>query len=222
MELIKEITIPEKTSLIFFHSGPAMYKFAYDYVQKYRKEALDEFWKVTEKAAEVVITEHFFVREHLWCVYVAGFSASVIAKKLPALLLAHGIEDEDTNYLEYDPDLPLETVFKVFGNVNKANSVRRLRALIKEITWPEFYATRVKDRDPKQLSGLPGIGDILACHLARNLGNKNLVKPDIHLQRLSNKYGYKNPLEMVKSLSDEPPGKVDLILWLASVDNGTL
>ena len=62
---------------------------------------------------------------------------------------------------------------------------------------------------------LPWIGHITKYHLARNLGI-DTVKPDRHLVRLSERFGYGNPLAMCEDIQkeiNERLGVIDVILW---------
>lgn len=65
------------------------------------------------------------------------------------------------------------------------------------------------------LKQLPWIGDITKYHLARNLGI-DCAKPDRHLFRLAEKYGFANTHEMcdyIASHTGDRIGSIDVILW---------
>lgn len=66
------------------------------------------------------------------------------------------------------------------------------------------------------LETLPWIGPITKYHLARNIGI-DTVKPDRHLVRLAEQFGYKSPLEMCRDIQDNiyytKLGTIDVILW---------
>ena len=223
MEPIQKSTSESRRSLLTFPNGEEMWQFAETYVNLFRSNDLRSIWQDVLNASSKEITEHLFLREYTWCVHVAGFSAAVIATKIKKLLLEHNIEDEQGNYREITADTivtDFTKVYAVFGNKNKANAIQRIRTMIMEDGW-ELFSSIAQSRDPEQYSGLPGIGPTLACHLARNLGNLHVVKPDIHLKRLSDHYGYIDPLDMCRTLSSEPEGLTDLKLWLAAADNGT-
>lgn len=225
MEPITAKNLTNKQSLASFSDAFEMWKFANNYVAQNRAEELKQFWEGVENAGRQ-LTEHFFMKEHMWCTYVAGFTASTIAKKFPKLLLAHKIEDADGNYIPITQETlvdPLSPdILGVFGNRRKAASVQAMRKIIFEQGWTPFYYKKLVGRLPSDLAGLPGIGPTLACHLARNLGNKNVVKPDVHLVRLAKKYGFEDAEDMCRSISTEPVGHTDLVLWMSAADNGTL
>lgn len=65
------------------------------------------------------------------------------------------------------------------------------------------------------LKDLPWIGDITKYHLARNLGI-DCAKPDRHLFRLAEKYGFENThlmCDYINSKTGDRVGSIDLVLW---------
>jgi len=214
-------------SLASFESAAEMFQYATLYVQAHRQHELDDIWQTILIASQTDITEHLFLKEYLWCVYVSGFSAQTIAKKYKALLCAHFIEDENQQPVKIEPsnvldEAGLRGVYEIFRNKSKARAVQKTRKLILTCSWQPFYEEWIKPREPEKLMMLPNIGPALSCHLARNLGNLNVVKPDVHLVRLAKKYDFESVADMCKHLSPtHPPGYTDLILWIASRDNGT-
>ncbi|MDP2797892.1 MAG: hypothetical protein Q8N94_10340 [Methanoregula sp.] len=72
-------------------------------------------------------------------------------------------------------------------------------------------------KDPiEYLQTLPYIGKITKYHLARNIGI-DCVKPDRHLVRLAENFGFDTPnqmcVEIQKTFSDERLGTIDVVLW---------
>ena len=81
------------------------------------------------------------------------------------------------------------------------------------------YAIMKELRETKNhlavLEQLSWIGKITKHHLARNIG-LDYAKPDRHLVRIAEQYGFKNVQELCKYLSEysgERIGVVDVILW---------
>lgn len=65
------------------------------------------------------------------------------------------------------------------------------------------------------LESLPWVGPITKYHLARNTGI-DTVKPDRHLVRLAEMFGFDNPLTMCKEIQKDNGtklGTIDVILW---------
>lgn len=225
-ELVGKIEV-EKKSLASFADPHEMYAFALAHVLTHRKKEFERSLASVKEAAKIDIPEHWFMREYLWVVYVSGFKAERITAKYDQLLQLHKIEDADHQYvpirfdnlLLYDENL--RPVYKVFANRKKAKAIQRVREEIQTRGWKEFYADYVKARDPVQLDRLPNIGPALACHLARNFGNLAVCKPDVHLNRLAEHFGYETPTKLLQVVSETPIGQTDLVLWMASQDLGT-
>lgn len=227
-EILAKIKIPNKRPLISFKSAKEMFNFSKSHVAQYRQKEFDQCWTNISAAKDKEINEHWFFREYLWVVYVAGFSAQTISKKYEQLLIAHQIEDREGNYVQTTHENcyfglygGYDDVFAVFKNKRKARSIQECRLDLHLSGWDIFHSYYLKERDPKKLDDLPGVGPALACHLARNLGNVNVCKPDVHLMRLAAHYNLDSVDRLCRALSRDPVGKTDLILWLASVDNGT-
>jgi len=88
-----------------------------------------------------------------------------------------------------------------------------------EITFYSWFETlkgfKTDIEKVEYLETLPHIGKITKYHLARNLGI-DCAKPDRHLVRLAEKYGYDNVQEMCQFISDvvgDRIGTVDVVLW---------
>jgi hypothetical protein len=219
-EFVEKIDGFEKTDLNSFPDSRRMFAFACEHVERYRKPVVE---KCLARMIEPV-TEFKFMSEYLWCVYVSGFSAKTISSKYDALLKAHNIIAADGPYLAITAEntpASLERVYSVFKNRSKANAIQETRLMILRLGWEGFRGDFVDPSNPPSFQRLPNIGPALSVHLARNLGNLDLVKPDVHLMRLATNYGHASVLDMCRSLSDDKLAKTDLILWLTSIDHGT-
>ena len=65
------------------------------------------------------------------------------------------------------------------------------------------------------LETLPWIGPITKYHLARNIGI-DTVKPDRHLVRLAEMFGFESPISMCQCIQDDNGtklGTIDVVLW---------
>ena len=212
-----------------------------------RREERDSIWAsfvAMEQGKNV--TEHRFMREYVWCVHVSGFSAKVVSKLIGPLLEAHGVESPDGSYIEIRPEnllsLPQveERVYPINKNKAKARAIQKVRKIILDTTWEKFKSHFLSGGPaPKDLQGLPFLGPALSCHMARNLGNLNVAKPDIHMTRLAANFGLPSVDALCRACVTISAGSgtgqiqeinlggrisigyVDLTLWLASVDCGT-
>jgi hypothetical protein len=99
----------------------------------------------------------------------------------------------------------------VIGHPSKKKAIAQ--ALIKYKEW--FEALKASNDKIEYLETLPWIKEITKYHLARNLGI-DCAKPDRHLKRLAERFGYSEVQTMCKELAKESGyriGTVDVILW---------
>lgn len=226
MEIVEALKLDEKISLTSFSTADEMYRYAKKHVEKYRSKELETFWNQTLKVSESEITQEVFLKEFLWVVYVSGFRAATISAKYNDLLVAHKILDDSSKFIEVCKDTLIvdkDKVLTLFKNEMKFHAVQEVRVIIHDMGWDKFRLRYLSPVSSENLKGLPFMGPALSCHLARNLGDKNACKPDVHLVRIAKAYNLSSVKELCKYLDpQEYVGKTDLVLWLAAIDNGTL
>jgi len=205
---------------------------AREFAEKYYWEDMARIWGT--KFSDV--SPNFFFIEYVWVVHATGFNAKVVAKMLPRLTEAYGIGPDGSGWdrlaRKPEPDM-LASVLPVCNNPQKAKAVRKTAALMADAmfpldktapveTWEEFRERRLRTAD--LMSELPYVGKVTCHHLARNLGLLDSVKPDLHLVRLAENWGFKDCVEMCEAMRppEMPLGIVDLVLWYASSTFGTL
>lgn len=204
-----------------------MWAYASAYVKEHRADELMKTWASISSIRPV--TEHRFLREYTWAVYVSGFSAKVVSKLIDRLLQAHNIEDAHGNSIcittanLLTPEMIKARVHPINKNRAKANAVQAIRAKIHTLGWACFSGLYIRNGpDPQILQQLVFMGPALSRHLARNLGNLSVAKPDIHLVRLAVRHDLPTVEGLCKACApDESVGFVDLVLWLAAIDCGT-
>jgi hypothetical protein len=227
MELLQKLQPFDKRNLSSFLDVRSMFNYACRHVSLFRAEEFKETWGGIKNLVGESIEEVDFMVEYCFCVYVSGFRATTVAKKYDDLLRVNNILDENDYYVPITKDnivTDLSSILEVFNNPKKAHAIQAVRKLILKDGWESFNSNYVKDKNPLELQNLPYLGPALSCHLARNLGNVDIVKPDVHLNRLSGIYGFESPQKMCEFLASPPsipPAYIDLVLWMASVDNGT-
>ena len=201
-----------------------MTEHAWDVVHTHCSREFYDSWESIARASVDVISEEFFFRNYLWCVYVSGFSAKAVTANYDKLLVAHNLVDERGKFVPSEKASPpdKDQVFKIWRNHAKFNAVFKTR---KETTegWLPFRKRYLDARDPLAIQNIAFMGPALSMHLARNLGAVQLVKPDVHLVRLAKNFGFytANDLclgarESCLRMADWPLGKVDLLLWYAA------
>ena len=132
-----------------------------------------------------------FLWEYVWVVMNAGMREQVARTIYERVVRTH------------DPN--------VIGHPGKRSAVKR--AFQEYESW--FAALLAADDPTTYLETLPWIGPITKYHLARNLG-VDCVKPDRHLARLAERFGYGTPDAMCRAIQDELGGRlgtIDAVLW---------
>ncbi len=168
-----------------------------------------------------------FFTEYVWCVYVSGFRAKTISKIWQRLLDCYINLDLDGEQRHGGSiDKLKQRAMAIFANERKVDAIIRCGTMIREahnaIGWQRFRNEQLST--PELLQELPFIGPITCYHLARNIGLLQYVKPDVHLLRMAQKWGYESPQKMCDYLGQSyglKPGIVDLILWYAASTFGT-
>jgi len=172
------------------------------------------------------VTPEFFFREYAWVVHATGFSAKAVGKFMPRLMRAYG----EWGRCGREPfKKVMGRVRRVCNNPQKAKAVHsvavRLSAELRDARWEDWRSENLSD--VAKLGELPYIGKITRFHLGRNVGLLDCVKPDLHLVRMAEHWGFKDCESMCRKMRegthDEVPlGIVDLVLWYAASTFGTL
>lgn len=173
------------------------------------------------------VTPDFFFREYVWVVHATGFSAKAVGKFMPRLMEAYGPWE---SLGAEPPEKAIARVSAVCNNPQKIRSVCSTAALMRNATtaygWETFRKNRLSRAE--MLSDLPYIGKVTRYHLGRNIGLLDCVKPDLHLVRLAQHWGFESCDAMCQSMRRlvlpeiMPLGIVDLVLWYACSTFGTI
>lgn len=214
MEPTKKITI-DKKEIPPTNSAADYFAFCRVFVEKNYKDIIDDIMSVDYKTLH---PEKFF-SEYIWVVHATGFSSHVVGQIFPKLQKAYGDYESLANK---NKDDVVEEVRKIVNNPDKIISVHNCAKLIVNLSFDEFKEKYLTDK--KSMQKLPYIGKVTACHLSRNIGKLDEVKPDLHLVRMAKFWGFSSPEEMCKSVkpNDLPLGIVDLILFYGGKTFGTI
>ena len=132
-----------------------------------------------------------FYREYVWAVLNAG-----MREQAARSIFNKYMDTGDTNVIRHDGKR--KAIEHVLDNCKMYYD--QLLSSDNKIEW---FVT------------LPWIGHITKHHIARNLGI-DTVKPDRHLVRLAERFGYETPLKMCEAIQKETSGRlgvIDVILW---------
>jgi len=190
-----------------------------------RKHYGDEVDRISGVRLEDVTAEFFF-QEYVWVVHATGFSAKAVGKFMPRLMRAYGKWDRCGR----EPfKKVMARVELVCNNPQKAKAVHstaaRLSEELRDAHWEDWRSENLSD--VVKLGELPYIGKITRFHLGRNIGLLECVKPDLHLIRMAEHWGFNDCESMCRKMrdgthDDVPLGIVDLVLWYAASTFGTL
>lgn len=217
-------TLPDGTESYrpSFSDGPRAY---YEKAMAFTRAFYDDELKRISSVKPEDVTPVFFFREYMWVVHATGFRASVVGKLMPRLEAAYGPWDA---MAEETFDAVMDRVRPVCNNPGKAAAVHKTAVLMKsEIlvrgSWEKFRRKWLSS--PKLLAKLPYVGPVTCFHLGRNIGLLDCVKPDLHMVRMAEHWGFKDCEAMCEAMrgeDDVPLGIVDLALWYAASTFGTL
>jgi endonuclease III len=197
------------------------------YYQKAREFAYtyysEEINKIKSVKFEDLTPEKFF-SEYIWVVHATGFSAKAVGNFIPRLATAYGTYKSASTQ---SFDEMFESVKIVCNNEQKAKAVHSTASwLCNSLMHKSWEQIKSEDlNEPAKLVKLPYIGKVTCYHLARNIGLLESVKPDLHLVRMANHWGFDSPLDMIKHMNsqyNEPLGIADLIVWYAASTFGTI
>jgi len=159
------------------------------------------------------VDEHFFLMQVAWVILCSGFRAETVKARWQQISEA---------FLGFYVALDIvecsrwcfEEAIKVFGHRDKINAIIEVAEHVNEVGIDSIKAN-ILENGPTWLTRYRFIGKITCYHLARNLG-LDCVKPDRHLVRITEAWGYDEPLTMCKAIAavtGDRLGVVDLVLW---------
>lgn len=186
------------------------------YCEKHYPDEIDWANKVKPETFKNLKAKQF-LSEYCWVIYVSGFKVDTIKIIFPKLRTA--FKDFDINTLARMKSP--KAVLSVFNNERKATSFINGSKLIAKEGFTVFKK-RLKCKRIDMLEQLPGIGPITKFHLAKNIGLKDVPKPDIWLVRAATACS-STVDELVMFLSEKynmSRHAVDVVLWRHGADNG--
>lgn len=187
-----------------------------------REHYSEEFERISSVRFSEV-TPDFFFREYVWVVHATGFSAKAVGRFMERLMPAYGAWD---SLADETFDVVMSRVRSVCNNSAKAKAIWTTAGLMKDGIesrgWDEWRQSKLSS--PELLSKLPYVGKVTCFHLGRNVGLLDCVKPDLHLVRMAEHWGYSDCRSMCEDMGsghDLPLGMVDLVIWYAASTFGT-
>jgi len=171
-----------------------------DFYKEAKSRIIDKgySWEIemVESRSLETTTQEDFMMQYAWVVLSAGMKNQVIEKIFQDWSATH------------DPEC--------IGHLGKQKALSELLSNY-EKWFSEFKTKKTLEEQLDYLESKPFIGKITKYHLARNLGI-DVAKPDRHLQRLAEKFGYKDVQILCENISNivgDRIGVVDVVLWRA-------
>jgi len=167
------------------------------------------------KTAKDFVLTHGYKYEVEWCENREPFefcTSETLFFEYAYVVLNAGMKEQIARKI-YDKFCK-ELDFNVIGHIGKRNAIIHGSENYK--MW--FNSLQMLKSDIERIEYLktfPWIGDITKFHLARNIGI-DCVKPDRHLVRLAEHFGFKAPHNMcvyIQGYTKERLGVIDVILW---------
>ncbi|MGB9365060.1 MAG: hypothetical protein WCE79_03510 [Xanthobacteraceae bacterium] len=158
-------------------------------------------------------TETEFLREYAWVVLNSGFREAIIRKHFSYISLCF-CDWESASAIVLHSETCVSCATSAFGNKRKLWAlVETARAIENE--GFEALQKRIQTDTISAFESLPFIGATTKFHLAKNLG-LDVAKPDRHLLRLAERFGYSDVQKMCRDIFEYCGDKVavaDLVLW---------
>lgn len=158
-------------------------------------------------------TETDFLRESAWVILCSGFKEMVVRKIFNYISLCF-CDWESAEEIVNAKEACKETAISRINHSKKINAIIDLAQKIYNEGF-ENLKNRIVRNPLEELIKLPYIGEVTVFHLAKNLGF-NIAKPDRHLVRMAESFGFSNVQSFIKKIADlsnDPLSLVDLILW---------
>ena len=164
-------------------------------------------------------SESELLREYAWVALCSGFKESVVRRVFNHVSLCF-CDWESADDIVSAGEICWSTASALFANRAKLRGIYDGILLIHSKGFTAFKEEVLAD-PTRQLQSLPYIGPITSRHLAKNLG-LNIAKPDRHLVRLSEAFGFSDADHLCRELAESTGRKikvVDLIVWRYLADN---
>jgi hypothetical protein len=159
------------------------------------------------------VDETNFLREYSWVVLNSGFREAIIRRHFNYLSLCF-CDWESAKEISSQGESCIMAAMPVFGHRRKLESILHTANVIEQNGF-RWLMDRIETDAITTLNSLPYIGKITAWHLAKNLG-ANVAKPDRHLVKIANRYGYSDVNKMCSDIQadlGDPISVADIVLW---------
>ena len=159
------------------------------------------------------INETDFLREGAWAILSAGMRESVVRSKFPALSDAF-LDWQSADAIAVHRCQCSRAALQIFRHELKINAIIDLALTI---CAEDFFSVkqRIIGEGVEYLESFYFIGPITRYHFAKNIG-LNVAKPDRHLCRISELFGYDSPQAFCQEIAfrtGDSISVVDSVIW---------
>jgi hypothetical protein len=179
------------------------------------------YWQ-EKQDIELIDTKSFF-SEYSWVVLSSGMRETVIRKKFNELtfIFNNWVSPQFISDNKYSIR---KKALKAFNHPSKINALFFMAKYLCSVSIANEIGC-ILSEGVKYLEKFPYLGPATSLHFAKNLG-LNVSKPDRHLVRISEKFGFDCPATFCKKISKytgEKESVVDIVLWrYATLDKNYL
>lgn len=168
-------------------------------------------WQRTRQSDDM--TETLLLREAAWVILSTGMREAIVRSKFPIISRAF-FEWRSASQIAKHAGHCKSQAFPHFRHQAKLNAIVSVARLISRRGFEILKYEILQDPLPV-LCQFPYIGPVTSFHLAKNLG-LSVPKPDRHLSRMAQLFGYENVHEFCHTISGfigDPVEVVDIVLW---------
>ncbi len=160
-----------------------------------------------------LLAENTFLREYAWVVLASGMREAVVRQKFPRISECFYSWSSAEKIAKHG-EACVRAAIRVFHHERKMRAVAFTASLLASEGFSSFKE-KLDSRPFDTLRALPYIGPVTQFHLAKNIG-LNVGKPDRHLSRIANLFGYPAVESFCRAVAGDTGSKVaivDLVFW---------
>jgi len=161
--------------------------------------------------------ESDLLREAAWVILSSGFKEAIVRRLFGHISLCFCDWESAREIADRKPKC-VASALDVFGNERKILAIAAMAEEIHQVGFARVQR-EITESPYSRLKQFCMIGEITACHLAKNLGFP-FAKNDRHLKRLSHALGIKDAETLCNEIAGivgDRPHVVDVTLWRAMV-----
>jgi len=166
-----------------------------------------------ETVALETLNKSDFYREYAWVVLSSGMSEKVIKKIFLNISMIFN-NWKNPQYIIQNRRKIKTKALKVFNNRLKISALLEMANYLCQKSCSNIINS-IRLIGTNYLMNFKFLGPTTSLHLAKNLGI-NIAKPDRHLSRMANLFGYTCPnrfCEAISSVTGEKKSVIDIVLW---------